>query len=59
MGPTPAARPKLVELVPAAVVSVRRGRPPYVLHIGGVELEVGDDFDEQALRRLVVLLKSC
>jgi hypothetical protein len=47
----------LVELVQAATVSVARSS--YVLHIGGVELEVGDNFDEQSLRRLVGLLKSC
>jgi hypothetical protein len=47
---------KLVELVPtASAVSSAR----YVLHVGGVELEVGDSFDGQSLRRLVSLLKSC
>ena len=47
---------KLIELVPApvAVTSAR-----YVLHVGGVELQLGDDFNEQTLRRLVGLLKSC
>lgn len=49
--------PKLVELVPA--VTGGTARAPYVLHIAGVELEIGDDFDEQSLRRLVGLLKSC
>jgi hypothetical protein len=53
-----AAAPKLVELVPMATVSATR-RLPYVLRVAGVELEVGDDFDEQSLRRLVGLLKSC
>lgn len=48
---------RLVELVPAVPHSVPRG--PYVLRVGGVELEVGDQFDEQSLRRLVGLLKSC
>jgi hypothetical protein len=51
-----AASAKLVELV-QATVSVARSS--YVLHIGGVELEVGDHFDEQSFRRLVGLLKSC
>ncbi len=32
---------------------------PYVLRVGGVELEVGDGFDEQSLRRLVGVLRSC
>jgi hypothetical protein len=49
--------PKLVELVPAAMPT--GARSPYVLHVGGVELEVGRDFDEPSLRRLVGLLKSC
>jgi hypothetical protein len=50
--------PKVVELVPvpiAAAVSSAR----YVLHVGGVGLELGDDFNEQTLRRLVGLLRSC
>jgi len=48
--------PKLVELVPAGVpVSPAR----YVLHVKGVGLELGDDFNEQTLRRLVGLLRSC
>lgn len=48
---------QLVELVPAVPRNVPRA--PYVLRVGGVELEVGDQFDEQSLRRLVGLLKSC
>lgn len=53
-----AAAPRLVELVvarPAVVVP----QAPFVLRIGGVELEVGDQFDEASLRRLVGVLKSC
>jgi len=52
-----AVAPKLVELVPSAAFTVARA--PYVLHVGGVELEVSDNFDEGSLRRLVGLLKSC
>ncbi len=48
---------QLVELVPAVPRNVPRA--PYVLRVGGVELEVGDQFDEQSLRHLVGLLKSC
>ena len=48
---------QLVELVPAVPRNVARA--PYLLRVGGVELEVGDQFDEQSLRRLVGLLKSC
>ena len=40
--------------VPVAAV-----HEPYVLHVGGVELQVGADFDEHSLRRLIGLLKSC
>jgi hypothetical protein len=47
---------KLVELVPAQVTATRAR---YVLHVGGVEFEVGENFDEQSLRRLVGVLKSC
>jgi transposase-like protein len=49
--------PQLVELVPAS--PAREVRRAYVLNIRGVELEVSDGFDEQSLRRLVGLLKSC
>lgn len=49
--------PRLVELVPAS--SVDRQPARYVLRVAGVELEVGAHFDEQSLRRLVGLLKSC
>lgn len=52
-----AETPRMIELVPMAARVVARA--PYVLRIGGVELELGADFDEQSLRRLVGLLKSC
>jgi transposase-like protein len=48
---------KLVELVPAATVMSTPAR--YVLRFDRVELEVGDDFNEVSLRRLIGLLKSC
>jgi len=51
-----AVRPKMVELVPVAPLAAR---VPYVLRVGGVELELGNNFDEPSLRRLVGLLKSC
>ena len=55
-----AAAPKLVELVVApAPRPVVGSRAPFVLRIGGVELEVGDHFDEASLGRLVGVLKSC
>ena len=43
-------------LVPARPAVARE---PYLLRVGGVEFEIGDNFDEQSLRRLVGLLKSC
>ena len=46
---------RLVELVPAAALAQR----PLVVRVGGVELEVGGHFDEEVLRRLVGVLKSC
>lgn len=52
-----ALAPRLVELVPAPMP--RATRSGYVLHVRGVELEVGDHFDEASLRRLVGVLKSC
>lgn len=52
----PASAPRLVELVPmAAAVSGAR----YVVHVSGVKLELGDDFNEHTVRRLVGLLRSC
>ena len=53
-----AAAPKLVELVVAPPPVVGTGAP-FVLRIGGVELELGDHFEEASLRRLVGVLKSC
>jgi len=52
-----AAAPRLVELVVGPVAEVTR--VPFVLRIGGVELEVGSSFDDASLRRLVAVLKSC
>lgn len=51
-----AARPRLVELVPARATAVAAR---YVLRLRDVTLELGDDFSEQTLRRLVSVLKSC
>jgi hypothetical protein len=47
----------MVELVPspAAVTLDRR----YVLEVAGARIELGDDFDEQTLRRVVRALRSC
>ena len=47
---------RLIELVP----SVARVSPSrYVVHVGNVRLELGDDFNDQSVRRLVGLLRTC
>ena len=53
-----AAAPKLVELVVAPAPAVGP-QAPFVVRVGGVELEVNERFDEGSLRRLVGVLKSC
>lgn len=52
------APPQVVELVP---VASRTGaaRGPFIIRVASAELEVGADFDDESLRRLVRLLKSC
>lgn len=50
--------PRLVELVPALLPSpAQQGR--YVIRVGSSELELGDNFREETLRRLVAVLRSC
>lgn len=58
VGRVPGTASRLVELVvaPAPVIDPRA---PFVLRVGGVELEVNDNFDGALLRRLVVVLKTC
>ena len=47
----------VVELVPSpAPVTLDRR---YVLEVAGARVELGDDFDEQTLRRVVRALRSC
>lgn len=49
-------RAALVELVPAS----RPGATArYVVHVGEVRVEVGDDFTPEALRRIVEVLRAC
>src|SRR6185437_12110315 len=48
---------RLVELVRA---SSTPGPPQrYVVHVGEVSVEVGDDFDDQTLRRILEILRAC
>jgi hypothetical protein len=49
-------RPKLVELVPAARVELPAR---YVVRVGEVAFEFGDDAREETLRRVLVALRSC
>jgi hypothetical protein len=47
---------RLVELVPAAPVC---GGARYVVRVGDVELVLDDGFQDETLRRLVGVLRSC
>lgn len=52
------AKPKaLVELVPKSAIPLRTAK--YVLERDGVRLEFGDDFADDTLRRVLVVLRSC
>jgi len=51
-----ARRAQLIELIPAATV-VAPAR--YVLRVGEVAIEFGDDVREETLRRVVGILRSC
>lgn len=50
------ARPKLIELVPAATTAAPAR---YVLRVGEVTIEFGDDAEEATLRRVLGVLRSC
>lgn len=50
-------KPRLVELVPVARTTAPARR--YVIRVGEVSVEVGDDFDAGTLRRLVEALRAC
>ena len=52
---SPAQRVRLVELIEAPP-KISTG---FLLRVSGVEFEVGEAFEEQALGRLIRLLKSC
>ena len=49
-------RAALVELVPVSRPGVMAR---YVVHVGELRVEVGDDFAPEALRRIVEVLRSC
>ena len=53
---TACAKTHLVELVPATAPKVASR---YLVHVGDVALELGNDFDDATLRRLIAVLRSC
>jgi len=54
------ALPRLVELVPVPR-SPRSARPPrrYLVHGDGLTVELGDDFDDATVGRLLALVRAC
>jgi hypothetical protein len=46
---------RLVELVASSATSSSR----YVVRVGSVSVEFGDDFEDGTLRRVVEVLRSC
>jgi hypothetical protein len=40
-------------------VSATKQAPQYVVHVGEIAVELGDDFEEATLRRLIAVLRSC
>jgi hypothetical protein len=57
-GRTATARAALVELVPSPRPSARVPAR-YMIHMGEVRVEVGDDFAAETLRRIVEVLRAC
>jgi hypothetical protein len=49
--------PRLVELVRTSPTP--RSPKRYLVHFGEGSVEVGDDFDDQTLRRLLEVLRAC
>lgn len=52
-----AKRQALIELVPKPVMVTRAAK--YVIERDGVRLEFGDDFADDTLRRVLLVLRSC
>ena len=53
----PRKDPRLIELVRAS--STPRSPQRYLVHVGEGSVEVGDDFDDRILRRLIEVLRAC
>jgi len=49
-------KPRLIELVPTAAP---RGPARYVVRVGDAMIEVGDDFQDETLARVVRVLRAC
>ena len=54
--PSAPARPGLIELVPR---SAPPGPARYVVRVGETAVEVGDDFEDDTLARVVRVLRAC
>jgi hypothetical protein len=50
---------RLVEVVPSASATTSATSARYVVRIAGVEVELGDDFRADTLRRLLEVLHAC
>lgn len=48
--------PEMIELVPA---SATVAPPRYVVRVGDGMIEVGDDFNDTTLRRLIAVIRAC
>lgn len=55
--PASLAPGRLVELVPLS--STSRPLRRYLVHVGMGSVEVGDDFDDRTLRRVLEVLRAC
>lgn len=55
--PSRANRKALVELVPTPTIAARTAK--YVIERDGVRLEFGDEFADDTLRRVLLVLRSC
>ncbi len=53
------AKPGLIELVPRSAQQVGSGSARYVVRIGETAVEVGDDFEDDTLARVVRVLRAC
>lgn len=51
-----APTPRLIELVPATAPAVPAR---YVVRVGDMAIELGDDFNEETLARVVRVLRAC